>query len=411
MSDSVRYEAFLAVERIEGGAYSNLVFTSSRLTGKDLAFAERIALGTTERSITLGHIIDIYVQKKCDKRIEALLKTGIYQILYMTKVPDSAACDETTEIAKKLFGKQKAGFVNAILRNVVRNKDRILADIAKSVGRIKYSVGDGIYNLIKNDYPDEYDSIFEAFLENKRCFLRVNTVTTDAKSLAAEVGGNALSDKTVECSSARDALAAVKEGKCIIQGLGSQKAVELLDAKSGMTVVDVCACPGGKSLGAAMDMNNSGKIYSFDIHQNKLSLITKSAETLGISIISAEINDGRRPKSELFGKADRVICDVPCSGTGEMGSKPEIKYKDPAMFGRLYDTQREILKNSAKYLRAGGIMVYSTCSINKTENEKAVEHFLHSEDGKDYRLESQCTYLPTGFAAEGFYTARIIREK
>ena len=239
--------------------------------------------------------------------------------------------------------------------------------------------------------------------------MRVNTLKSNATSVADEIGGTVISETTVVAENSQKVIEKISDGNFYIQGLASQKAVKLLDAKPGHTVIDVCACPGGKSLGAAIDMQNKGHIYSFDLHKNKLPLIQKSAEMLGISIIETQVNDARRTVDSLIGTADRVICDVPCSGTGVMGSKPEIKYKSPDEFKGLYPTQKAIINSASKYLKVGGIMVYSTCSVNKIENEDNVRDFL--ENNNNFRLIEEKTYLPYGEEFEGFYTAKIIREK
>jgi 16S rRNA (cytosine967-C5)-methyltransferase len=207
---------------------------------------------------------------------------------------------------------------------------------------------------------------------------------------------------------AKKALKLIESGRFFVQGLASQKAVALLGAESGHTVIDVCACPGGKSLGAAIDMQNAGQIFSFDLHANKLPLIQKSASILGIDIIHTEKHDAKIAKDNLIGTADRVICDVSCSGTGVMGSKPEIKYKSPSDFSGLYATQRAIINSASKYLKVGGVMVYSTCSINKLENELVVSEFINQNP--NFKLIEDKTILPFSDEKEGFYMAKIIRE-
>lgn len=409
MSDKARLSAFYAVKRIFGGAYSNLITEFDGLNGLDRAFAERIALGTLERKITLETVLSNYVKKQTDTDILYLIMTGIYQILYMDRVPDSAACDETVNIAKEVFGRKNSGFVNAVLRNVARSKQKILENLDNSEGYIKYSANKELFELIQSQYGDDTEKIFESFFGNKPLFLRVNTLKSNATSVADEIGGTVISETTVVAENSQKVIEKISDGNFYIQGLASQKAVKLLDAKPGHTVIDVCACPGGKSLGAAIDMQNKGHIYSFDLHKNKLPLIQKSAEMLGISIIETQVNDARRTVDSLIGTADRVICDVPCSGTGVMGSKPEIKYKSPDEFKGLYPTQKAIINSASKYLKVGGIMVYSTCSVNKIENEDNVRDFL--ENNNNFRLIEEKTYLPYGEEFEGFYTAKIIREK
>lgn len=408
MSDKARIAAFHAVQRIFKGAYSNLIPMSEGLTGVDRAFAESLALGTLERKNTLSYILSFFVKKDTKSDILALLMTGVYQIIYMDKVPESAACDETVKIAKQIFGKTASGFVNAVMRNVCRNKNKIVSDLEKTDGHIRFSANEELYKLLAEQYPDDIERIFNSFFGKSPTFVRVNTLRTDAISVAERTDGKVIDGSCVVCENAQSALAEIDKGDFYIQGLASQKAVKLLSAKEGDTLIDVCACPGGKSLGAAIDMRNNGRIYSFDIHRNKLSLIEKSAERLGITIIEASEQDARHAKEELIGIADKVICDVPCSGTGVMGSKPEIKYKSPEDFTGLYNTQRAIISEAAKYLKIGGEMVYSTCSINKIENEAVVSNFLAENSG--YKLVYEKTCLPFEEEHEGFYMAKIIRE-
>ncbi len=408
MSDKARLTAYKTAKRIFEGAFSNLVTENDGLSGIDRAFAESIALGTLERKLTLEFILSKAIHKETNPDIMALLMTGVYQVFYMDKVPDNAACDETVEIAKILFGKSASGFVNAVMRNLCRNKDKIDKEIENAEGYIKYSANKELFELIKAQYPECYDDIFNAFFGKAPTFIRVNTLKIDAETVANKINGRALSKRTVRCENAIDAIKYIDSGEYYIQGLCSQRAVELLGAMPDETIVDVCACPGGKTLGAAIDMDNRGRIYSFDLHGNKLPLIEKSAKKLGISIITTEKRDARKPKDELLDLADRVICDVPCSGTGVMGSKPEIKYKSPKDFEGLYNTQKAIIRASAKYLKAGGTMVYSTCSINKKENEEIVYDFL--SENNNYKLIAETTYLPFRDCFEGFYMAKIIRE-
>lgn len=408
MNDKARLAAFKAFSRIAKGAYSNLISDFGEVKSIDRAFAESIALGTLERKVTLEWVLAKYVKSGTKKDILYLLMTGVYQILYMDRVPDSAACDETVTLAKSIFGQKSAGFVNAVLREICRSRDKLLSDIESSEGYIKYSANEELYRLLESQYGSDIENIFGAFFGKSNTVLRVNTLKSDAVSVANAIGGEVISDTTVICGEPQKALALIASGEFYIQGPASQKAVALLGAERGQTVIDVCACPGGKSLGAAIDMCNEGKVLSFDLHANKLPLIEKSAQTLGIDIIKTAKQDARVAKEELFGAADRVICDVPCSGSGVMGSKPEIKYKSPSDFCGLYTTQRAIIRTAAKYLKAGGVMVYSTCSINKLENEEIIKDFL-LENG-DYRLICEETCLPYGKEKEGFYMAKIKRE-
>lgn len=408
MSDKARLAAFNAVKRINNGAFSNLISVGSDISGLDRAFAESIAMGTLERKITLEFVLADAIRENTKNDVKLLLMTGVYQILYMDRVPDSAACDETVTIAKSIFGSKTAGFVNAVLRNICRNKEDIYKKIENAKGYIRYSVNEELFDLLSSQYPDCYGEIFNAFFGKLPLFLRVNTLKSDANKVAKKVCGEILGDTTVVCKNSTEGLSLIESGEFYVQGLASQTAVKWLDAQSGHTVIDVCACPGGKSLGAAIDMQNAGQIFSFDLHANKLPLIQKSASILGIDIIHTEKHDAKIAKDNLIGTADRVICDVPCSGTGVMGSKPEIKYKSPSDFSGLYATQRAIIHSASKYLKVGGVMVYSTCSINKLENELVVSEFINQNP--NFKLIEDKTILPFSDEKEGFYMAKIIRE-
>ncbi len=408
MSDKARLTAFKTAKRIFEGAYSNLLTNSEELSGIDRAFAENIALGTLERKVTLEYIISKHTQREPEKDVLILLMTGVYQLFFMDKVPESAACDETVELAKKLFGKKTAGFVNGVLRSICRNKEDLVTDIENADGYIKYSANQELFQLIKAQYPHCYEKIFSAFFGKERIYARVNTLKASAEMVAKQIDGEALSQRTVLCNNPMKAIKGLESGNYYIQGLCSQVAVEKLGALPNETVIDVCSCPGGKTLGAGIDMENKGRILSFDLHANKLGLIEKSAERLGLSIITTNKQDARKPIESLKGTADRVICDVPCSGTGVMGSKPEIKYKSPKDFEGLYNTQRAIIRASAEYLKIGGTMIYSTCSINKKENEDVVLGFI--SENPNYKLIEEKTFLPFEKWGEGFYMAKMIRE-
>ena len=225
-----------------------------------------------------------------------------------------------------------------------------------------------------------------------------------------------LSPCGVKISGASVADLGIDEGLCFVQDEASQLCVLALDAKEGDKVLDVCSCPGSKSFGAAIEMNNNGEIRSFDLHENKLSLVKSGAERLGISILSTDSRDGRVFDETLEGYADKIICDVPCSGFGVIAKKPEIRYKDPAESSELSEIQHAILCNSARYLKKGGTLVYSTCTLLREENELNVERFLaaHGEfepcDFKIGRISSQngmLTLNPHDHGTDGFFIAKL----
>ena len=413
MSDSARKAAFLTLQRIEkDGAFSNLALAKLRsLPEKDASFATTLTLGVTERKRALDYFIGRYAARRPEQALLQLLRLGVYQIMYMDRVPDSAACDQTVAMAKELFDARRAGFVNGVLRALCREKNAAERALEKQPAAIRYSVGDGILSLLQEQYPEEWEDILAAFGVRHPLHLRVNRMKATPEALAerfqGELDGKMLTVRAVEMQA--EAVRGAKDGEYLIQGYGSQMAVRMLGAKPGETVFDVCACPGGKSLGAALDMENRGRIRSTDLHENKFSLLHKSAERLGVTIIETAARDAREADPALQGTADRVLCDVPCSGLGTISAKPEIRYKDPASFEGLIDTQKRILASSATYVRPGGILLYSTCTLNRAENGKQVQEFLQTHPS--FTLEEERTFLPFEAAGEGFYAARLRKEE
>ncbi|MBQ3155133.1 MAG: hypothetical protein IJB88_07855, partial [Clostridia bacterium] len=389
--------------------FSNLAMSKLReLSALDASFATALCMGVLEKRRALDFLIMRHTQKTPDKELLLLLRLGAFQIFYMDRVPDSASCNETVAIARGLFGSKRAGFVNAVLRSLCREKEAAWAALQEQPAEIRLSFGDGVAAIFREQYPDNYTQIMEAFCEKQPLRLRVNNLKTDAHVLAARLDAASDGNMLTVLDRQSEAVRGLDSGEYFVQGYGSQMAVRMLGAQAGDTVFDVCACPGGKSLGAALDMQNCGLVCSMDIHGNKLPLIQKSAEKLGISIIETAVHDARETDPLLVGKADKVICDVPCSGLGVIGSKPEIRYKDPAEFAGLYPTQRKILASSANYVKPGGTLVYSTCTLNKIENEEVVRGFLAEHD--DFSLADEHTFLPFDGSGEGFYAARLVRK-
>lgn len=409
MADVARTAAFEALKRVEkDGAFSNLAVARLRdLSPVDNGFATALVMGVLETRRALDHLIGLYAKKPPEGDLLLLLRMGAYQLFYMDRVPDSAACNETVKLAKRFCGEKRAGFANAVLRSLCREKEGARVSLESAPGEIRYSFGDGVASLLKEQYPLEADAIMEGFCKRQPLHLRVNPLKADPKELAESLSAVAEGTMVTVEENQADAVKGLAHGTYFVQGYGSQMAVKLLGAKAGDFVIDVCACPGGKSLGAAMDMENDGRILSMDLHGNKLPLIEKSAKRLGIDIIETKQHDGRKAEPSLEGLADKVICDVPCSGLGVVGAKPEIRYKDPAEFAGLYTTQREILAAASSYVKEGGCLVYSTCTLNKKENEEVVKDFL--DGNTDFVLEEEHTWLPIHGGTEGFYAARLVR--
>lgn len=426
---NVRAIALDVLTKCEAGGYSNIaldtVIKRNDLTSQDRALLTALVYGVIERKITLDYYISSLSSisdSKIEKDTRNLLRMGLYQLAYMEKIPPHAALNETVNLANK----RSKGFVNAILRSYQREGDNIkLPDRSDSIKylSVAYSVGEPLIKELMRAYSlEECEKMLSAFGEKTPITLRVNNLKATRDDLLSELGGVPAKyspDGIILENAAVSELEALRDGRVTVQDEASQICVRALGARSGDTVLDACACPGSKSFGAAMTMENKGEILAFDIHENKLSLVQKGAERLGISIISTEAHDAREPIDELFGKADRIICDVPCSGFGVIGKKPEIRYKNPEESARLPQIQYEILENVSKYLKVGGTLVYSTCTILPNENENNVNRFL--ENHKSFELapfsvgeleasRGMITLLPHIHHTDGFFVAKLVRK-
>lgn len=427
---NVRAIALDVLTKCEAGGYSNIaldtVIKRNDLTSQDRSLLTALVYGVIERRITLDYCISSLSSisnSKIERDTRNLLRMGLYQLAYMEKIPPHAAINETVSLANK----RSKGFVNAILRNFVREGDNIKlpdrSDCIKYLS-VAYSVGEALVKELLGAYSlEECEKMLSAFGEKTPITLRVNNLKAARDELLSELGGVPTKyspDGIILENAAVSELEALRDGRVTVQDEASQICVRALGARSGETVIDACACPGSKSFGAAMSMENCGRLLAFDIHENKLSLVQKGAERLGISIISTEAHDAREPIEELFGKADRIICDVPCSGFGVIGKKPEIRYKDPSESARLPQIQYDILQNVSKYLKVGGTLVYSTCTVLPDENENVVNKFLENNSGFSLvpfsvgELEAargMITLLPHIHHTDGFFIAKIERKQ
>lgn len=415
--------------RCEIGGYSNIaldtVIKRNELSSSDRAFMTALIYGVIERKITLDYIISSLSSipnSKIEKDTRYILRMGLYQLIYMKKIPAHAALNETVSLANK----RSKGFVNAILRSYLREGDKIAfpdkSDRIKYLS-VTYSVGEPLIEKLLEAYSfDTCKNMLSAFSQIAPITLRVNNIKTTREAILQELDGAIKTDFSpdgiVLNSAAVSELDCLNDGRVTVQDEASQICVRALDAKDGDNVFDVCACPGSKSFGAAMTMQNKGHITAFDIHENKLSLVKKGAERLGISIISTKAQDARKPINELFGTADKIICDVPCSGFGVISKKPEIRYKDPKDSDALPSIQYDILENASNYLKVGGTLVYSTCTILPDENENNVNKFLKNH--KNFKLvpfsvgelevdSGMITLLPHTHHTDGFFIAKLTK--
>lgn len=421
MTDARRL-AFDSLKKCEkDGKYSNLEVSASinrqNLSPRDKAFYTALVYGVIEKRITLDAVIEEFSSKrieKLDKEVLVVLRLALYQIMFMDKIPDHAVLNESVSLIKKAGFSSSSSFVNAVLRTALKNKENFRSILAKKGESAVYSLPEWIINLWRDGYGEKRTGeLLEAFLKKPPTTLRVNTLKTDSDTLLKNIKNAhqhpVYKDILILESGGVEELYGYEEGLFFAQGTSSFCAVKALGVKKGQRVIDVCSCPGGKSFSAAIEMENEGEVFSFDLHQNKLTLVDKGAKRLGIDIIKTRERDARKPFDEFLGTADAVITDVTCSGLGIIAKKPDIKYKEKSEIERLPEIQFDILSNSSRYLKRGGRLLYSTCTLNPDENERVTERFL--KENPDFKREGSPTtiFAENGFE-DGFFYDILIKE-
>jgi len=425
MEINIRDAAFITLDRIErGNKYSNIeldtVIKKYGITGVDKAFFTKLVYGCIERKITLDYIIGKFSGRpinEIDRPILNILRLGAYQIMFLDRVPDSAACNECVELCK-IHRYKAGGFVNAVLREVCRKKDKITYPKEPiDYLSVFYSYQRWLCELWIAMYGCERtESLLTAMNESPAISLRVNTLKITRDELLYILNERNIEAVPSELSAfginlpqncAVSELPEIEAGLCFIQDEASQICVSFADIKPGETVIDMCAAPGGKSFSAAMEMRNEGELFSFDLHKNKISFIEKGTERLGINIITADAKDGTVYDESFSERADCVICDVPCSGLGVIAKKPDIRYKNHDDIVRLPDVQYAILCTAVKYMKPRGRLVYSTCTLNTAENESVVKRFINEHDG--YMITGEKTLFPDENNTDGFYMVKLYK--
>ena len=411
--------------------YSNIAIDAA-LKGSDLSAADRalasiITLGVTERRITLDFYIDALADKpdKIDIDTRIILRIALYQILYLTKIPSYAAVNEAVNMAKK----SNRGFVNAIMRNFLRKRDSIKfpEDEIKNMS-LTYSYPEEICSLFISIYGKERaEKVLDFYNKPPKMTLRVNTLLVSVDEFERILRDNGIEserskfvpDALIISGMDFAAIPHSDDGYFFVQDVASQICVEATGAAEGEFIIDTCSCPGSKSFGMAIKMKNSGRILSCDLHKSKLSLVDSGAKRLSIDIIETRELDGRRNVEELCGKADRVLCDVPCSGLGVIGKKPEIRYKDLGDIRKLPEIQLDILMNASRYVKQGGTLIYSTCTVIPEENQLNVEKFLEKNpefepiDFEIGGIKSECGHItlhPDIHGTDGFFVCKMRRK-
>ena len=409
----VRKIAFNTIYRVlHDEAYSALALSSAikdnNLSKLDASFLSHLVYGVIERKILLDYIISQYSKikpKKIENKTLIILEMGVFQLLFMDKVPSSAAVNESVKLSKKVGAYKSSGFINAVLRNLVRNDLKYNLPSKKDALKflsVKYSCPEFLVEKWLKQYGEKNTiAVLEGLADRPPLTIRVNTLKTTKEDLknSLEKEGVEVSEVdflsnalNVDNTGSIEALTSFKNGEFYVQDSASQLCCEMLDAKEGMTVCDVCSAPGGKSLYTAIKMNNSGRVYSYDLFEHKIKLIKDSAKRLSVDIIEAKVRDAQSNEISLP-KCDRLICDVPCSGFGIIRRKPEIRYKKATIVDNLPQLQYSILCTNAESLSIDGMLVYSTCTLCDEENASVVDRFLREHPD----FVPQPLELPSGF--------------
>ena len=396
------FEALKAV--YTDGAYSNISINEavSRRKGLRESFVRSFAKGVLRNSIRLDHIIDTLAGKgisSIKQRPLVILRMGIYAIDELDSVPDHAAVNEAVELAKTV-AKGSDRFVNGMLRNYLRRRDEFASD--KLEPYIRYSMRKDIFSLLSDQYGDEAIHIAEALNEPSEVYLRANTLKANRGEVIKNLAEYGIEGREAEENS--EAILAkgsgivscdlYRQGYYTIQSLSSMIAVKALAPEPGSKVLDLCAAPGGKTGYMAELMGNEGSITACDVHPHRLMLTQAAMNRIGVSICALEERDAAIYDETLEASFDFVLADVPCSGLGVTASKPELKLTaDPSTFEGLIDIQKRILTNALRYTKPGGRLEYSTCTLNKNENEEVVKHVL-SKEGTSARVIEMKTLMP-----------------
>ena len=426
MADKSRQIAFMILRDVEEKkAYSNLALISSvrKYRPSNVPFVRELVYGTIRNAMYLDYIISNFVKTpiaslKISDRL--ILRMGLYQLIFMYSVPDYAAVNESVQLAKR-YSRGHESFINGVLRQYLRDKEYVtLPDRSKDEVEylsIKYSFNKWIVETWINQFgEEEAEKLMQSLNETPRLCLRTNTLKISREDLASRLLDNGYE---VEIDSDFDDLLFVKGEKIVsgnlfesgmfsIMDKGSYTVSKSLGAKEGDTIVDACAAPGGKTTAMATDMHDTGKIFALDIYKRRVSLIDDEAKRLGLTIIETSCWDSTRIDSELIDIADKVLVDAPCSGLGAVRRKPEIKYKEyDEELENLPEKQLDILKASSNYVKSGGILVYSTCTIDRRENENVVKAFLKSN--RHFEVVERIQLLPSVDGTDGFFICKMKR--
>lgn len=400
------------------------------LDKKDRAFLTRLTEGTLEQMIQLDYILDQFSSVPVSKMkpvVRCILRMGVYQIRFMDAVPDAAACNEAVRLAKKKGLRNLAGFVNGVLRNISRRKDSIVwPDREKEPLKwlsVRYSIPEWMVRMWQEEEwavsQEKLEQLLEAFSGPAPVTVRTNTGCCTPQELVRQLEAEGV--HAVACRELPyafqicgydhlHALSCFQNGLFYVQDISSMLVAETAAPKEHDFVLDVCAAPGGKAVHMAQMMHGTGHVLARDLTQNKIQLLLENVQRCRITNMQTQMWDARVLDKTLVQKADLVVADLPCSGLGVMRRKKDIRYHmTPEKITQLASLQREILSVVCQYVKTGGRLLYSTCTISRQENGDNTDWFL--KEHTDFMLESSRQLLPQAGEGDGFYIAKFIRKR
>ena len=436
------YETLLRCEKEK--QYSNIAISNAikkyEFDKKDRDFFTKLTYGVIEKQLTLDYLVKQYTEKspnRLDLSVLIILRLSLYQLFFLERIPQSAAVSEGVKLAAR-FASRAKGYINAILRKACREEPRYPTEDQfplSYVLSVRYSISEDIVKLLSEQYPDTIEGILKGYSINPTLSLQIHYSGSPVESFiqshdlpATAVSPLPFAIKLTDPTAISN-MPFLNEGKAFVQDVASQITTYVLDPQPDDFIIDVCSCPGGKTFSAANLLASraknapfKGKILSCDLHESKLSLVQNGTKRLGFNFVQTLCHDATQPLDQYFGKADRIICDVPCSGLGVINKKPEIRYKDIKEIHEISKIQYQILETSSKYLKNDGVLLYSTCTLNKDENEKVVEQFLKSHPDFSYqdfeikgvsftyRSQNGCLTLFPNELHDGFFMAKLIKK-
>ena len=417
------------------GAWPDLYLKKAcvQMRSEEAALTATITYGVLQNRAYLDFLLGSFSARPLEKitpQVLDALRIGAYQLVFLTRIPHSAAVNETVELVKKHANAGAAGYANGVLRALQRSldslpevpRDNILDYLSIRYSHPRWFVG----KMNKRLGADGCEALLQANNTPVPVTARVNTLKTSREALlerfsqeGVAAGAHPHLANAIVFDNMKGVLQSesLRQGLFYIQDIASQLCVEALQPQPGDTVFDLCAAPGGKSMLAAQMMEDRGRLLSMDLHPHKSDLIAKNAQTYGITCLQTIPSDASKLREPLVEQADAIICDVPCSGMGVIRKKPDVRYKDGDQIKALPPLQLSILENAGKYLKPGGRLVYSTCTVLKEENESVMQQFLAAHP--DFVLEpfdlpgigrndtGMLTLWPHIHGTDGFFMAKI----